>query len=999
MTEIAIVGIDCRFPRAATTDALWHLLMNRDVATSVVPAARWDIDRFHSGSPRPGTMNTRHAHFIDDVDIFDNEFFGISPVEAAALDPQQRLLLQSAWRAIEDAAIDPRSLAGTDTGVFVGMMSSEWGVLNLLDYPALTPQRGIGGGHSMVANRVSYHLNLTGPSVTVDTACSASLTAVHLASQALACGESDLVITAGVNLMLTPALSIFYTQAGLSAPDGRCKPFSADADGIGRGEGVGTVVLRRLEDAVADRQPVYATIVGSATNQDGKSNGITAPNRWSQSKVMLRALDRAGAAARDVTFVEAHGTGTVLGDIIEANALGDLHSTRSDGPCLLGSIKGNIGHLEGAAGIAALIKSALALARGVLPPTVAPAGPNPALRLEQQGLQLATCPVPLGDKQVLAGVSSYGLGGSNVHVMLASPPAPVRVIPSRPTPTHAAGDDAQIGVVTVSAHSPAALRRNAASLAQALDVGSTHDVEALCYTSNRVKSSLKHRFAVAGTRTDLVRALRSYATTAPGTDEPTGHRGGSLRVGLLCSGQGSQYPGMTRALYRSCSPYRAHLSRAAEAVDSTLAAPDGLLNLMFSDSPAIDHTRYAQPALFAVSYALGAALLELGVEPGFLIGHSVGEFAAAVLAEVLTLDDAAQLVVCRGELIGQLPAGGAMSAVDVPANDVNAVVAAEPSCAVAAVNGPRSTVVSGPAEAIDRITRALAARGAKVAPLAVSHAFHSPLMAPAQAEFRDIAGAITPREAKIPLVSTLHGGVVVGTDMDADYWAAQLTSTVRFADAIATATRQAAPTHLVELGPRPTLVALARRCGIAAQTRTLSPCPGPDDDGAGFARVAAQLYADGVTIRFDNLYRDESRTLKRLPPYAFCDQTRFWRELGTAPTALCATAPSALPDAGKAAASHSEPDASADRDTVVAAVHQHIADIGGYTTDDIHPNARLGEDLGYDSLLLLRLIDRLRTEYPQLEDAPIDELLPVITKVDDLQRYVADRVAGEKVTA
>ena len=997
MTEIAIVGIDCRFPGAATTDALWQLLMNGDVATSVVPAARWDIDRFHSDSLRPGTMNTRHAHFIDDVDVFDNEFFGISPVEAAALDPQQRLVLQSAWRAIEDAAIDPRSLAGTDTGVFVGMMSSEWGALNLLDYPALTPQRGIGGGHSMVANRVSYHLNLTGPSVTVDTACSASLTAVHLASQALACGESDLVVAAGVNLMLTPALSIFYTQAGLSAPDGRCKPFSANADGIGRGEGVGTVVLRRLDDAIADRQPVYAMIVGSATNQDGKSNGITAPNRWSQSKVMRRALDRAGAAACDVTFVEAHGTGTMLGDLIEANALGDLHRDRRDRPCLLGSIKGNIGHLEGAAGIAALIKSALALGRGVVPPTVAAAGPNPALRLEKQGLDLATRPVPLGETPVLAGVSSYGLGGSNVHVVLASPPAPARIIPTPPTSTHAA-DDAQIGVITVSAHSQAALRRNAASLAHALDVSSSHDLAALCYTSNRVKSSLKHRFAAAGTRTELIRSLRSHAATAPGIDEPPGHRRGSPRVGLLCSGQGSQYPGMTRALYRSCPPYRAHLSRAAEAVDSTLAAPNGLLNLMFSNNPAIDHTRYAQPALFAVSYALGAALLELGVEPGFLIGHSVGEFAAAVLAEVLTLDDAARLVVCRGELIGQLPAGGAMSAVDAPADDVNAVVAAEPSCAVAAVNGPRSTVVSGPAEAVDRITRALAAQGARVAPLAVSHAFHSPLMAPAQAAFRDIAGTVTPREAKIPLVSTLHGGVVLGTDMDADYWAAQLTSTVRFADAITTATRRALPTHLVELGPRPTLVALARRCGIAPQIRTLSPCPGPDDD-AGFARVAAQLYADGVTIRFDNLYPDESRTLKRLPPYAFCDHTRFWREPHTAPTALCATAPSAPRDAGRAATSHRGPDAPADRDTVVAAVRHHIADIGGYTTDDIHPDARLGEDLGYDSLLLLRLIDRLRTDYPQLDGAAIDELLPVITKVDDLQRYVADRVAGEQRSA
>ena len=518
MTEIAIVGIDCRFPHAPDTDALWQLLMSRGVAASVVPRDRWDIERFHSESARPGTMNTRFAHFIDDADLFDHEFFGISPVEAAALDPQQRLVLQSAWRAIEDAAIDPRALSGSDAGVFVGLMSSEWGALSMLDYPALTPQRGIGGGHAMVANRVSYHLNLVGPSVTVDTACSASLTAVHLACQALACRESDVVVAAGVNLMLTPALSIFYTQAGLSAPDGRCKPFSANADGIGRGEGVGTVVLRRLDDALADRQPIYAVIAGSAANQDGKSNGITAPNRWAQARVMQRALDRAGAAARDITFVEAHGTGTVLGDIIEANALGDLHRTGRDRPCLLGSIKGNIGHLEGAAGIAALIKSALALSRGVLPPTVAAAGPNPALHLETRGLQLATAPVPLGAQRVLAGVSSYGLGGSNVHVVLAGPLAPATSAP-------AGGDDLFIGAITVSAHSPTALRRNAAAMASALDAATDQDVAALCYTSNRVKGSLKYRLALAGTRGDLVKALHSHAA-APDPEEPPRHHGG-----------------------------------------------------------------------------------------------------------------------------------------------------------------------------------------------------------------------------------------------------------------------------------------------------------------------------------------------------------------------------------------------------------------------------------------------------------------------------------------
>ncbi len=988
MTEIAIVGMDCRFPHAPDTEALWQLLMSGGVAASVVPTDRWDIERFHSESARPGTMNTRFAHFIEDADLFDHEFFGIAPVEAGALDPQQRLVLQSAWRAIEDAAIDPRTLAGSDAGVFVGMMSSEWGALNMLDYPALTPQRGIGGGHAMVANRVSYHLNLFGPSVTVDTACSASLTAVHLACQALACGESDLVVAAGVNLMVTPALSIFYTQAGLSAPDGRCKPFSADADGIGRGEGVGTVVLRRLDDALADRQPIYAVIAGSAINQDGKSNGITAPNRWAQVRVMQRAIDRAGVAARDIAFVEAHGTGTVLGDIIEANALGDLHRTGRDRPCLLGSVKGNIGHLEGAAGIAALIKSALALSRGVLPPTVAAAGPNPALHLDTRGLQLATVPVPLGAHRVLAGVSSYGLGGSNVHVVLAGPPA---AVPSAP----AAGDDEPVGAVTVSAHSPMALRRNVAAMADALDAATDHDVASLCYTSNRVKSSLTYRLGLAGTRADLAKALRSHAA-APDPEEPPRHRAGATRIGFLCTGQGAQYPGMTRDLFRSCPPYRTALTDAATAVDRTLGVSGGLLDLMFSESPDIHQTRYAQPALFAVSYAIGATLRELDAEPAFIIGHSVGEFAAAVLAEVLTLEDAARLVVSRGRLLQELPAGGAMCAVDMAAEDIAPVLADEQACSLAAANGPRSTVVSGSAEAVERVTRTLADRGATVTPLTVSHAFHSPLIAPAQAAFHALASDVTPGKARIPLISTVHGRLVDGTDMDADYWAAQLVSTVRFSDAMASATTHAPPTHLIELGPRPTLVALARRCGIATQVRTLAPCA-PDSHGTGIAGIAAQLYADGVAIRFDNLYPEPSRNLKRLPPYVFGDGTRFWRTPVTPEAAVPMSVESSRSGLHQAAAPGRESGIDARRDAVAATVRQLIAEIGGYAPDDIRPGALFGEDLGFDSLLQVRLITRLRAEYPHVQTVSIEELLPVITRVDDLLRFVTDCVVSARV--
>lgn len=982
---VAVIGMDCRFPGAADVDGLWQLLMDGAVTAREIPDERWDIARFHSSEPQPGTMNTRRAHFIDDADLFDNDFFGIAPLEAAALDPQQRLVLQSAWRALEDAAIDPRSLAGSDAGVFVGMMLSEWGALNLLDYPGMTAHRGIGGGHAMVANRVSYHLNLTGPSVTVDTACSSSLTAVHLGVRALTAGDTDLVVASGVNILLTPALSIFYTLAGLSAPDGTCKPFSANADGIGRGEGVGTVVLRRLADAVAEGQPVHAVIAGSATNQDGKSSGITAPNRWAQTNVVQRALERAGLDARDIAFVEAHGTGTTLGDMIETNALGDLHRTGREAPCLIGSIKGNIGHTEGAAGMASLIKACLAVSRRTLPPTVCTAGPNPALRLDQQGLALATAATDLGGGEVRGGVSSFGIGGSNVHIVITGPPEPTGTVREVP------GDD--IGVVTVSAHSPEALHRNAVALANVLDACDDHEVPAVCYTSNRVKSSLPYRLSAAGSRSAMVGALIG---DDPSEREHGVRRGNRrLRIGLLCTGQGAQYPGMTAALYGACPPYREHMKAAAAAVDASLAGPNGLLTTVFRGGGAVDRTEYAQPALFAVAYAMGAALLDLGVEPTFVMGHSVGEFAAAVLAEVLTLEEAAGLVVARGAAMQRLP-GGVMCAVDVEARVLAELAAREADCAVAAINAPAATVLSGPAEAVGRITAALIDDGAVVTPLAVSHAFHSPLVAPAQGSLRAVAAAVTPRKAAIPLVSTVRGTVLDGTEMDADYWVEQVTATVRFAEALQTATSRLAPTHLVELGPRTTLLGHARRSGLRPGVATLAPCTGPDDDGAGLARVVARLYGDGLTTRFERLYGAESRTLKRLPPYVF-GGTRFWRTpLADAVSGAVDTvaAPSASTESVSGDSVADPPGAASE--PAATRIRRLVAEVGGYPVEQVGPASRLAADLGYDSLLQLRLVESVRAEYPCLHEVSAAELLTAVTDVDDVVRYVADRLAEVK---
>ncbi|MYZ40387.1 MULTISPECIES: polyketide synthase, partial [unclassified Streptomyces] len=464
MEPVAIVGIDCRFPGAPDTGAYWDLLMRGADGVGEVPRQRWDAKEFHSQAGEEGHTNTTEGGFIADPDAFDNEFFTISPREAAAMDPQQRLLLQSAWRAVEDAGIAPRTLAGTQTGVFVGIMGNEWAQLHLTDYANVTAQVGSGNGYCMTANRISYHLDLKGPSLAVDTACSSSLVAAHLAMNALLSEECDQALVGGVNVALTPALSIFYTQAGLSAPDGRCKPFSAEANGIGRGEGVGMVVLRRLRDAIADGQRVYAVIRGIAVNQDGRSNGLTAPNRWAQQDVLGAAYRRAGVEPSDVVFTEAHGTGTSLGDMMEVKALGHHHADRTGKPMALGSVKGNLGHTEGAAGIAGLIKVALSLHHRVVPASRYAAKESKQLKLRDQGLRLLKAPLRLPAGPSVAGLSSFGMGGTNAHAVLESAP---------PHTAYAeAADGAAPGgigaaVFTLTAPTADALRRNLLAQADA----------------------------------------------------------------------------------------------------------------------------------------------------------------------------------------------------------------------------------------------------------------------------------------------------------------------------------------------------------------------------------------------------------------------------------------------------------------------------------------------------------------------------------------------------
>lgn len=988
---VAVVGIDCRFPGAGDKDAFWDLLVRGEHGIREVPAQRWDTAAFHGETGGEGRTNTRFAGFIADPDTFDFEFFGISPREAAAMDPQQRLVLQASWRAIEDSGTDPVRLAGSLTGVFVGMMSSEWATLHMSDYAGLTAHRGSGNGYCMAANRVSYHLDLRGPSVAVDSACSSSLVATHLAANAIRTGDCDQAIVAGVNLLLTPALSIFYTQAGLSAPDGRCKPFSANANGIGRGEGVGVVVLRRLADALADRQPVYAVIEGSAVNQDGRSNGITAPSRWSQQHVVTAALARAGVRAEHLTFVEGHGTGTTLGDMIEVKALGAVHGVPRPAPCLLGSVKGNIGHAEGAAGIAGFIKACLALDRRMLPPSLHSDSENPQLRLAEQGLRLVRSPARLPKGTVRGAVSSFGLGGTNAHVVLASAPAVRR-------PAASGG----IGVLTVSANSLPALHRNIAALARTVDGQPDERLGQLSHSTNRVKSSLRHRIALVATSTRDVSA--QLAHLLGDADRVAGHGnrpGAKPRIAFLFTGQGCQYAGMSQALHRACPPYRARLAEADAALRPHLGCSVTAVALEGHQHDGLDvhETALTQPALFALQYALATALTELGVRPDVVLGHSIGEFAAACVTGVLTLQEAAAIVATRGARMQALPRGGAMIAAAAPVEQVAELVAGEPAVSIAAVNGPRAVVLSGAAPAVRRIAGTLARAGHKVRELRVSHAFHSPLMAPMTSAFAEAIGTVPARRASAAIASTVRGELVEGTALDTAYWTEQITAPVRCHDALQ-ALAQREPTHLIEIGPRGVLVGLSARAGLAGSAKRLVPVPGEAATGSEFAAALATLYTDGLDPAWDQLYTEAQRVLRRLPGYVFADLPRFWASAATRPGTASLVVEKAPARVGVEAGvgvmprprqGQGQGPRPRGQDGPANEVLAAVAEIGDYAVADLKPEVKLHEDLGFDSIMVMQLGDRLTTLLRLAEPIPVAELLPRVSTVGELLAFAAEQ--------
>ena len=959
---IAIIGLGLRFPGGASDpEAYWRLLRDGVDAIREIPADRYDIDAVYAPeAATPGKTNSRHGGFLDGIDQFDAEFFGIAPREAAALDPQQRLLLEVAWHALENAGLAPASLAGTDAGVFVGISTQDYArrALAAEDLGRIDAYGGTGNALSAAAGRLSYFFGFEGPALAIDTACSSSLVAIHQACQALRLGDCGLALAGGVNVILDPQLSVNFSQARMLAPDGRCKAFSAEADGYVRSEGCGLVVLKRLSVAQAAGDPILAVIRGSAVNQDGRSNGLTAPNGPAQERVVRSALARAKLAPADIGYVEAHGTGTALGDPIEVQALArSLGAGRTaTSPLLLGSVKSNLGHLEAAAGVASLIKTVLALRHGELPASLHCRTLNPHVPWPTLPLRVVNehTPWPASAPR-RAGVSSFGFTGTNAHVILeAFEESKAGLVTPKPT----AKAEAKAELLALSARTPEALRSLARSIADQLDLvaglaeagpnssaskapgSATPATVANLATGGRgdpiflgdfahtlnasrsgvaglaeagpnasvskapgsatpatgstpATSSFAHRLAVVGaTAVELSEALRSgvaglaeagpnsSASKAPGSATPaTGVRPAtSTAVAFLFTGQGAQYARMGYGLYETEPVYRAALDRCAAILDPLLPAP--LLSVLHAtpgsdEARKLDDTGFTQPALFAVEWALAELWRSWGLTPAVVTGHSVGEFVAACVAGVFSLEDGLTLIAARGRLMQALPAGGGMLAVLADEATARAALTGHPRVAVAAVNAPAETVLAGPLDDLQAIRTALAAGKVDGRPLAVSHAFHSPLMEPMLAEFDRVLAGVRFAQPAIPVISNLGPQADLTSPA---HWRAHVLGTVRFADGVKALAAQRLGC-LLEIGPRPVLTALARKAGLDDVPVQLSLRAGRDDR-ATILGAAAALYAAGAAIApaAISAHRGRRRADLGLPGYPF-ERTRHWLDL------------------------------------------------------------------------------------------------------------------------
>jgi len=884
---IAVIGMGCRLPGGVDgPDAFWELLKAGRDAVGEVHASRWDSERYYDPDyDAPGKIVTRQGGFLGDVRDCDPQFFGISPREAASVDPQQHLLLEVCWEALEHAGLVPAALEGSRTGVFVGLCNQDYSVLLMnRDQAEIDAYMTTGMAHSVAAGRLAYTFGWQGPCLAVDTACSSSLVSVHLACQSLRARECDLAVAGGVNLILCPETSINFSKNRMLSPDGRCKAFDASADGFGRGEGCGLIVLKRLSDVVPGRDRVLALIRGSATNQDGASSGLTVPNGPAQQTVIRDALDNGGISPAQVGYVEAHGTGTALGDPIEISALNAVFGpSRQPGrPLLVGSVKTNLGHLEGAAGVSGLIKAVLALMHGEIPPHLHFHTPSPHIPWDGMPIAVAAQGTawPAGQEPRRAGVSSFGFSGTNAHVVLEeAPPAPdaskaAAEAPERP-----------LHLLTLSARSDAALAALAGRYAARLARLGAAPLADICHSAHTTRALFEHRLVAVAADAEAMRARLEQC--AAGVEDRGVVKGRvpeaeAPRLAWLFTGQGSQYAGMGAELCRTQPVFRAAVDDCARVLDPLLGRP--LLALLCEDSPDLDETAFTQPALFAVEYALAQLWLSWGVRPDAVAGHSVGEYVAACVAGVFSLEDGLRLIAERGRLMQTLPKNGAMLAVFAGRERVEqalAALGADAALGIAAVNGGAETVVSGERGAVRTLAEELAGAGVQSRDLAVSHAFHSALMEPMLADFERAVRGAALSAPRIRLVSNLTGGLVAGDVADPAYWVRHVRQPVLFAAGI-DALRQEGVTAFLEIGPHPVLSRLVLAEAPAAAGFCFASLRKNRPAWEMLLESLGGLHLAGVAIDWAGFDRPYARRRVDLPTYPF-QRRRHWYTRDDAP--------------------------------------------------------------------------------------------------------------------
>jgi acyl transferase domain-containing protein/NADPH:quinone reductase-like Zn-dependent oxidoreductase/NAD(P)-dependent dehydrogenase (short-subunit alcohol dehydrogenase family)/acyl carrier protein len=877
---IAIVGMSLRFPGGANdAETFWALLHNGIDAIREVPSERWNIDSYYDPDPEAkGKVYTRYGGFLNEVDTFDANFFGIAPREAVSMDPQHRLLLETTWEALESSGLAPHRLIGTQTGVFVGITSNDYlHLVHRAGSARADVYRLTGNALNFAAGHIAYTLGLQGPTMAVDTACSSSLVAVHLASQSLRLRECNVALAGGVNLMLSPEMTINLCKARMLSPDGRCKTFDEAANGFVRGEGCAVIVLKRLSDALADNDNILAVMRGSAINQDGQSSGLTVPNRLAQEAVIRQALKSAGVEPTQVSYVEAHGTGTSLGDPIEVRALLSVYGRGClpERPLAIGSLKTNIGHLESAAGIAGLIKAILALQNEEIPPHIHFKKLNPGISFSDVSVIIPTTPLPWARAEAprVAGVSSFGASGTNVHVIVEE--APAREVVS-------AGSEHPLHVLCISAKSGAALTELARRYENHLAQHASTSLAETCSTANAGRSHFAHRLAIVAPSS--IQAREKLAAFLAGREAPDILQGAakgnhSTKVAFLFTGQGSQYVGMGRQLYERVPVFRAALDKCAELLRPYL--DKALLSLLYPDDgapSALDETAYTQPALFALEYALAELWKSWGIEPAAVLGHSVGEYVAACVAGVFSLEDGLKLIAERGRLMQALPRDGQMAVVFADKAQVAKVIAERGhEVSIAAINGPENVVVSGSGHGVKLALKTLEAQGINSTLLRVSHAFHSPLMEPILDAFERVVAGVVSAAPQIRLVSNVTGQPLAGDEaIQAAYWRRHVREPVNFFAGMRTL-HELGCDLFVEIGPRPTLVAMGRRCLPETAGCWLPSLRQGRDDWQQMLETLAGLYTQGVDVDWLEFDGARRRRPVWLPTYPFQRQ-RFWVE-------------------------------------------------------------------------------------------------------------------------